>query len=181
MTNDMKSRFNGIFSTDHIVKEWSNGEAAFAILEYQPIASYPPHYCGYVLFPRRPLVEEGYHGFVWNIPVHGGITFGREVDSSGRFAYGFDCAHAKDRGNPSLRDINWATRECERMEGMIVLAIPYEKRFLAAGEDEEEAESIVEEYLLKCEEVFGNLPDQTTFFDVIADVFDVLPSFCRRS
>lgn len=72
------------------------------------------HYCGYAVFPSRPSKEEGYNGLLTYVPVHGGITYADQRED-GSMAYGFDCVHADDETNSSLRSLPWLLAECGRM------------------------------------------------------------------
>lgn len=77
------------------------------------------HLCGYVRFPRRPLLTDGYNGAATYIPVHGGITFAKE-DEAG-YVYGFDCGHFGDDRDPNCQDIEWVFSEVDKMAGAILL------------------------------------------------------------
>lgn len=100
------------------------------------------HYCGYIIFPKRPLLEQEYDGIATWVPVHGDITFARPVE--GGFAYGFDCAHVDDDKDPQLRDLNWLKDEVESMEIGIIEAAKYEERYLLAESNDEKLRIIQE-------------------------------------
>ena len=62
------------------------------------------HYCGYVLIEEdNKLYAMSYENpMVYNLNVHGGITFAGKLDD--KYYIGFDCAHAGDLmmiGDPS--------------------------------------------------------------------------------
>ena len=92
------------------------------------------HWCGYVRFPTRPLIEQGYSGIATYVPVHGGITFARQEGET--MTYGFDCMHSGDETNPKLQDQNWLRAECERMALAIIQAGKFEQDYLLAATDE---------------------------------------------
>lgn len=94
------------------------------------------HWCGYCIFPKRPLIEEGYNGIATYVPVHGGITLAEE-EKDGQMIYGFDCAHAGDEDNPQLQDMAWLQAECQRMAVGIMTAAGVEEDYLLARTDEE--------------------------------------------
>lgn len=91
------------------------------------------HYCGYVRFAKRPVVERGYDGFVTYIPVHGGITFARGSEN-GSMVYGFDCAHAGDWVSYCPSGHKWTEDEVvvetEKLLRNFQLGLKYEKRYL---------------------------------------------------
>jgi len=88
------------------------------------------HYCGYVRFARRPVIEVGYSGILDYVPVHGGITYAKQQGR--QMVYGFDCCHCDDLFKPPLRDIEWLFSECERMGNAIKIAAKFERRYLLA-------------------------------------------------
>ena len=102
------------------------------------------HYCGYVVFPARFTVEDGYNGLLTYVPVHGGITFAEErADKS--MAYGFDCNHCDDAGKDILRDRDWLVAECERMAIGIVAAKQCEQDYLLSA-DSEAKSAVIRKY-----------------------------------
>lgn len=121
-----------------VVETWMKGDLLFSIVQHRS-----GHYCGYVRFPRRPLREKDYHGFVTYVPVHGGITYA-EPFSDGSFVYGFDCAHLNDDTDPRTKDMTWLRAECERMALGLQTASKYEKRYLQCLTNKGKARVITE-------------------------------------
>jgi len=116
-------------------KSWENNGVRFEIAKTSM-----GHYCGYCIFPERPLIERGYSGIAIYVPVHGGITFSESGENlnppTSGYVYGFDCAHCNDDSNPDCTDVYWLTTECEKMAAGIKVAAKYEQRFLdASGND----------------------------------------------
>lgn len=89
------------------------------------------HWCGYVIWPRRPLIEQGHRGIARYVPVHGGITYAGERED-GCFVYGFDCAHSGDEGRPETRDVDWLRDECRWLAASLRIARWYEPFYLLA-------------------------------------------------
>lgn len=87
-------------------------------------------HCGYCTFPKRPVVEKSYWGFLVYVPVHGGITF---AEANGRkMTYGFDCNHGGDEVRPELQSVQWLKDECRRMATAIKIAAKHEPAYLRA-------------------------------------------------
>jgi len=104
--------------------------------------------CGYAIFPKRPLREEGYlHTLAQAVPVHGGITYAEQKPEG--YAYGFDCAHAGDGGVPQRQDPDWVLAEADRMAKCLLLARQYEPKWLAASGAERE--KVEEAFRRACE------------------------------
>lgn len=116
-----------VFPESMAVKIWTNWAGLKLIIVYSG------HYCGYVRFPKRPVRESGYNGFMTYVPVHGGITFA-EGDKDG-FVYGFDCAHCDDWAEYSPHGHKWTedevVMETEKLANNILKAVKWEKRYLA--------------------------------------------------
>lgn len=93
-------------------------------------------YNGYVAFPKRPTIEEGYGGILTYVPVHGGITYASE----GKFGmvYGFDTAHSDSEEKPRM-DKKWIKMQCEKMIKGILKAAEVEKKYLTAKKQETKA------------------------------------------
>ena len=116
------------------LKTWTVGEVTFSILDCRGV-----HFCGYARFPEKPVKEDGYHGILTYVPVHGGITYAEQED--GGIVYGFDCGHAGDTERPELRDMEWLGEECHKMAEAIKIAAEFEDSFLASeGNNEARAE-----------------------------------------
>lgn len=137
------------------VKAWKKDGIQYFILQHPMFG----HYCGYCVFPVRPLIEQGYRGIVSYVPVHGGVTYAGE-EKSGEMIYGFDCAHADDENDPDLRDLDFLARECERMAKAIHVAMSFERDYLLSPTDERKIE-VLEAYheALRQHEIFFNLDD----------------------
>ena len=86
------------------------------------------HLCGYVILPpEHPLHGKDYTDPIFNtIDVHGGLTYGGNHQPIGKFALGFDCAHAGDLSpflqlqklNPFVdvyRNITYVKEECRKL------------------------------------------------------------------
>ena len=117
---------------------WEHSSMKFYLV---PPSDWPQHYCGYVRFENRPVIEPTYHGIMTYVPVHGGITFANQ-DEDGSMIYGFDCGHAGDDERPELRDEEWLGEECFRMGRAIQIAAKYEGAYLATEGSKERAEVI---------------------------------------
>ena len=105
------------------------------------------YWCGYVSFPKRPVIEQGYEGILTYVPVHGGITFATEYKNG--MTYGFDCGHYKDANNLDLQNIAYLADECIRMALAIKMAAKYEKRYLKCKDDNGKKVKIIEKYHLR--------------------------------
>lgn len=114
--------------------EWEDIGLKFHLLR-PTLMSIGSYYCGYVTFPKRPLLEDGYHGIAEYVEVHGGLTFSQQ-NKDGSFTYGFDCAHLYDDANPNLQNENWLKMECWRMAVNIQVAAEFELKFLTVVDQE---------------------------------------------
>lgn len=103
------------------------------------------HYCGYVRFKTRPVIEEGYGGILIHVPVHGGITYANE-DEQG-MVYGFDCAHIGDETNLQLQDETFLLEECRRLALAIRIAAKWEPAYLSYSPSEAWRAHVVQGYL----------------------------------
>ena len=128
------------------IKTWTKDAIEFFVVARPRLG----HYCGYCRFPRRPLIEQGYHGIATYAPVHGGITYAEE-DKDGSIVYGFDCAHSGDDEDPQTRDLVWLMAECERMAVAITLACDYEKDYLCARDNKQKA-AVLDNYHRACKD-----------------------------
>lgn len=106
----------------------------------------PSHYCGYARFPERPVREQGYDGILTYVAVHGGITYARESEVDDTMVYGFDCGHAGDDNNPQCKDIEWLTKETEKMAEIIKEMSKIEYDYLNLTESEDRVDLIDEFY-----------------------------------
>jgi hypothetical protein len=82
---------------------------------------------GYVVFPKKPVREDGYHGILTYVPVHGGITY-CEHDRIGS-VYGFDTLHC-DSDKFLRTDPRWIKRQIEVMIKGIRKAAEVEAKYL---------------------------------------------------
>lgn len=85
-------------------------------------------YNGYCRFMSKPVIEEGYHGILSYVPVHGGITFAHF--DKGVATYGFDTGHADDENNPLVRNLEWVEFQAWLMAKAIRLAAQFEPAYL---------------------------------------------------
>lgn len=115
-------RIEGRKRLGKVVKTWEHDGIKFMILDMvwaDRVKVLAPmlhdYYCGYCNLPTKL----DYQVAESDVDVHGGITFQRD-EPDGTFTYGFDCAHALDEINPSLRDLNFITEECESMAKQIM-------------------------------------------------------------
>jgi len=126
------------------IKIWEKDGLVFSIVQHPTLK----HYCGYVRFPKRPVKEKGYEGFLVYVPVHGGITYA-EQSPDGSMVYGFDCAHSNDwnLANPTGKrwTIEEVKREAEKMAEGIKLAARYERRYLRCKTNRGKAK-VIDEY-----------------------------------
>lgn len=129
----------------------------------------PNWYCGYCIFPKRPLIESGYDGIASYVPVHGGITLSDEL-ADGQMVYGFDCAHAGDEDNPQVRDVEWLKAECQRMAAGILAAAGVEQDYLLARTNEAKAE-VISRYHNAMSEIGIDFDLQNNFGALIKTVF----------
>lgn len=97
------------------------------------------HYCGYCIFPKRPVKEPGYNGILRYVPVHGGITYDNER-SDGTMCYGFDCGHIDSPSGPTE---DWLTGQCEMMADSIKAARRIENQYLLAEGDNDKRAGIL--------------------------------------
>ena len=126
-----------IYPEDVSVDKWSKDDLTFSIVKHGSFG----HYCGYVRYPRRPVIESGYDGILTYAPVHGGITYADE-SNDGTMVYGFDCNHVGDECRPECKDINWLKQECERMAACINIAAQHEHDYLLAKNEASKAAAI---------------------------------------
>ncbi len=111
-------------------KAIENGE--IDSLKYWIVPSRYPEYAGlngYVAFPKKPVIENGYSGLLTYVPVHGGITYA----SQGKLGmvYGFDTAHSDSEKFPR-NDKEWIKKQCKKMIDGILMAKKVEKKYLTA-------------------------------------------------
>lgn len=131
---------------------WNKDGAIFTILKTDS-TYYPNHYCGYVRFPKRPVIETSYYGILAYVQVHGGITFAEEDKDNKSMAYGFDCAHPGDDAPSSLtRNIDWLIKECYKMCTGISIAAGYEEEYLIAEEYSDEQRNVTDRYINRMNE-----------------------------
>jgi len=94
---------------------------------YKHLMAISQGYNGYVLFPKRPVREKGYHGILDYVPVHGGITYAEE-DELG-MVYGFDTSHYNSQDLP-IKEPNWIKHQCAVMLNGVAVAAEVEKNYL---------------------------------------------------
>lgn len=90
-------------------------------------------YNGYVAFPTRPTVEQGYDGILTYVPVHGGITFADQFDEG--MVYGFDTGHC-DSDKVPRTDVEWVKKQIRLMIAGIKEAAKVEKQYLTSKRNE---------------------------------------------
>jgi len=134
-----------------IVKTWQEKEVCFHLLKTPRAYSFGGHYCGYCVFPKRPVIEQGYYGLLTYVPIHGGITYARET-KEGRMVYGFDCAHAGDEDDLRCRDELWLTHEVETMALAILIAAKHEEAYLLAKDNEAKA-AVIQAFIDKTTDI----------------------------
>ena len=83
---------------------------------------------GYVVFPKKPLRQDGYDGLAAYVPVHGGITYAKEVAGEG-FVYGFDTLHYQSELSP-VDDKEWIKGQCKIMVNAILVASKVEAKYM---------------------------------------------------
>lgn len=82
-------------------------------------------YCGYVAFPglngesSLKSIEDCEN----ETDVHGGITYTKEEE--GALIFGFDCNHFGDVDRPEATDLDWLTKETERMADQLIILLNY--------------------------------------------------------
>jgi hypothetical protein len=150
------------------VKTWFNGEIEFILVRNDSLfTNY--YYCGYCVLPERPVKETSYNGILTYVPVHGGITLAKELES-GKMVYGFDCAHVDDEYNSDTWDIDWLTKQCENMAFAIEVASAYEDEYLNANGNKGKAD-VIDRY-------HGNLKDDGIEFDITNNFGAMLNLLC---
>lgn len=124
------------------------------------------HYCGYVRFNERPVLEEGYAGILTYVPVHGGITYAQE-DSQG-MVYGFDCAHLHDETDVRFRDETFLLEECRRLALAIKIAAKWEPAYLSYSTENPWRIHVVDGYLERLANDFDIQQTKFNFGTVLA-------------
>jgi hypothetical protein len=122
------------------VETWKRDGLSFSIVRHDS----GRHFCGYVRFSARPVIEDGCRGVLSYVPVHGGITYAHQDDAG--MVYGFDCAHAGDDEDPRVADLAWLRAECERMGLAIQEAAKIEADYLRNDGHNEERAAILDAY-----------------------------------
>lgn len=84
---------------------------------------------GYIVFPKRPVREQGYDGVLTYVPVHGGITYVGAYNSG--VVYGFDTAHYNSDKYP-IEDFEWIKSQIKIMLLGILKAKEVEAKYLKA-------------------------------------------------
>lgn len=153
--------------TSLIVKTWQEKDIRFHLLK-TPIGYVGGHYCGYCVFPKRPVIEQGYCGLLTYVPIHGGITYAKET-REGKMVYGFDCAHAGDETDPRCKDDLWLTHEVETMALAILIAAKCEEAYLLA-EDNEAKAAVIQAFLDKTVDVLERDLEVTDNFGVMMNM-----------
>lgn len=151
-----------------IAKTWQEKEIRFHLLKTPRGFLFGGHYCGYCVFLKRPVIEQGYKGLLTYVPVHGGITFARET-KEGKMVYGFDCGHAGDETDPRCWDELWLTHEVETMALAILIAAKYEKAYLLA-EDNEAKAAVIQAFIDKTTDILEWDLDVTDNFGAMMNV-----------
>ena len=118
-------------------KTWGQDGVQFYLVRHSA-----GHYCGYCVFPKRPVKEPDYDGILTYVPVHGGITYASERDD-GTMCYGFDCAHSD---SPSAPSDEWLKKQCELMAAGIKAAVEVEDDYLLATGDNEKRAKIIDAF-----------------------------------
>jgi len=140
------------YPENRAVKVWEKDGLVFSIV-LQPGG----YYCGYVRFPKRPVLERGYEGILTYVPVHGGITYA-EQSPDGSMVYGFDCSHVDDWTIHSPKGKFWTIREvkeeAEKMAIGIKVVAKYELEYLTASTEEERAK-VIDRYHRELREKYG--------------------------
>lgn len=133
------------------IQVWERDGLKFSVVQNHAL-------CGYVRFPTRPVAEDGYHGILDYVPVHGGITYAHE-DAEG-MVYGFDCGHADDDEDPRMQDVSWVKGEAERLGMAIREAAKIESDYLRNDGNNDARAAILDEYRARmtasgCDEGFN--------------------------
>jgi hypothetical protein len=147
------------YPEEKAVKVWDYKDMQCSIVKGKGTADYNRHYCGYVRLAQNPYKHVSYprnwkeikSGISCYVPVHGGITYGDTTEEDGSVVFGFDCAHYRDEERWELFDIDWLTKECQRMADGVLITAKYEDAYESAKG--EERASILE----KMEEELGGL------------------------
>lgn len=114
---------------------------------------------GYVVYPVRPVKEDGYGGIMTYVPVHGGITYAEE-DESG-MVYGFDTAHHDSEQFPR-NDSEWIKEQIKVMIDGIKVAAEVEQEYLASDDNNKRADL--------CQRVLNVQPSQWQNFGVMINL-----------
>ena len=67
-------------------------------------------FCGYVEIPRGHEFYKVDYSDIYDIEVHGGLTFSGRFRENGTYYIGFDCKHALD--NSIEQDAEYVEKEC---------------------------------------------------------------------
>lgn len=91
---------------------------------------------GYIVFPKKPVREDGYKGILSYVPVHGGITFCEH--DVGQSIYGFDTVHYDSHEYPRT-DKEWIKGQITIMLNGILKAAEVEQKYLRCVSNEGKA------------------------------------------
>jgi len=83
---------------------------------------------GYVVFSKKPVLEEDSGGILAYVPVHWGITYA-EHDKKIGSVYGFDTSHCDSEQFP-IRHIDWIESQIKIMLKGILKAKQVERKYL---------------------------------------------------
>jgi hypothetical protein len=90
-------------------KTWEK-DGLFYEIVFREVLGFGNYYCGYVTIPQSTFLQREEFE---DVDVHWGLTYIKLYEDCMKF--GFDCAHFGDSGLSYTRDLNWLTKECERM------------------------------------------------------------------
>lgn len=82
-------------------------------------------YCGYAAFPGliKSISIKDKRNYELEVDVHGGITYTSEEE--GALVFGFDCNHSGDVDREEVSNLDWLTKETERMADQLIILLNY--------------------------------------------------------
>lgn len=148
-TENYATIYDFIWATAKDRETDENGIEYFAV--ERAIKGFGTYFCGYCVFPVKPVEEPYYDGIVAKVDVHGGVTLA-ELMPDGKMVYGFDCAHYGDESRAHTQDAHWIIEESKRMASRIKVGAKYESDYLNAN-TQERKEKVIESYYLECDTI----------------------------
>jgi len=132
---------------DDYAKTWSKGDVDFYIYKHRF-----GHYCGYCRFKIGDMDIAGSDEILSHIPVYGGITYTEKTNDG--ITFGF----LGDENDPNCLNMDWLTKECEKMAVALRVAETYNHMYKKAINGGDKIKNnIIKEYQRSVEKAFLNL------------------------